>query len=106
MPRFRGPLVPLGLDSFTIDFSGKSTRGKTITAQVGLSCWADPSERSDGLFSWKTKIIGVEKRLNLVCGLPVVIDETRVVTSPDLVDAVIYQVPRTTGRPAAAGGPT
>ena len=79
-------LVPLGLDSFTIDFSGKSTRGKTITAQVGLSCWADPSERSDGLFSWKTKIIGVEKRLNLVCGLPVVIDETRVVTSPDLVE--------------------
>ena len=98
-------LVPLGLDSFTIDFSGKSTRGKTITAQVGLSCWADPSERSDGLFSWKTKIIGVEKRLNLVCGLPVVIDETRVVTSPDLVDAVIYQVPKNHGQARGGGWP-
>lgn len=98
-------LVPLELDSFTIDFSGKSTRGKTITAQVGLSCWADPSERSDGLFSWKTKIIGVEKRLNLVCGLPVVVDETRVVTSPELVDSVIYQIPKNHGQARGGGWP-
>ena len=31
-------LCPLGLDSFTVDFNGTSTRGKTIAAMVALSC--------------------------------------------------------------------
>lgn len=43
--------------------------------------------------------------MNLVCGLPVVIDETRVVTSPDLVDAVIYQVPKNHGQARGGGWP-
>jgi Domain of unknown function (DUF927) len=42
-------LEPLGLDSFTVDISGRSTRGKTITAMVALSCWADPSDRSEAM---------------------------------------------------------
>ena len=59
-------LHPLGLDSFTVDFSGRSTRGKTITAMVALSCWADPSDRSEGMLTWQTaSVIGIEKRLNL-----------------------------------------
>jgi uncharacterized protein (DUF927 family) len=53
-------LHPLGLDSFTVDFSGRSTRGKTITAMVALSCWADPSDRSEGMLTWQTaSVIGV-----------------------------------------------
>lgn len=98
-------LEVLSLDSFSVDHWGKSSRGKTITAQAGLSCWADPSEKGDGLFSWRTKMIGVEKRLNLVNGLPVVIDETRVATSPDLIDAVIYQIPKNHGQARGGGWP-
>lgn len=98
-------LVPLGLDSTALDLAGKSTRGKTITAMVALSCWADPSEKSDAMFSWRTSLIAVEKRLNLVCGLPVVIDETRVVKDPALVDAVLYQVPKNRGQARGGGWP-
>jgi hypothetical protein len=100
-------LVPLGLDSFTIDFSGKSSRGKTITVKAGLSCWADPADRGDGMFSWstKTRIIGLEKRLNLVFGLPVVIDETRLVTDRSIVDTVLYQVPKNHGQARGGGWP-
>lgn len=99
-------LHPLGLDSFTVDFSGRSTRGKTITAMVALSCWADPSDRSEGMLTWQSaSVIGIEKRLNLVSGLTVVIDETRLVKDPALVDAVLYMIPKNHGRPRGGGWP-
>ena len=41
-------LHPLGPDSFTVDFSGRPPRGKTITAMVALSCWADRGRQVDG----------------------------------------------------------
>src|SRR5262249_47666321 len=73
---FAAPLLQVvGVDSFTIDVSGRSTRGKTTAAKIGLSVWADPSEKGDGLFSWRTTLISIEKRLNICRGLPVVIDE-------------------------------
>ena len=99
-------LVPLGLDSFTVDFSGKSSRGKTITAAAGLSCWADPSDRADGMLPWSTaSMIGIEKRLNLFNGLIAVIDETRLVKDVSLVDEAIYQIPKNRGKPRGGGWP-
>ena len=99
-------LEPLGLDSFTVDISGRSTRGKTISVMCGASCWHDPDERSDGMFHWRTTMIAAEKRLNLVNGLPVVLDETRIVKSPDLIDQVLYQVPKNCGTPRGGGWPS
>jgi hypothetical protein len=96
----------LGLDSFTVDISGRSTRGKTITAMVALSCWANPSDESDAMLSWQVpSVIAIEKRLNLVNGLTVVIDETRLVKDPALVDAVVYMIPKNHGRPRGGGWP-
>jgi Domain of unknown function (DUF927) len=100
-------LCPLRLDSFTVDFSGRSTRGKTIAAMAALSCWADPSDRSEAMLSWQTaSVIDVEKRLNLVSGLTVVIDETRLAKDPALVDAILYAVPKNHGRPRGGGWPS
>jgi hypothetical protein len=99
-------LHPLGLDSFTADFSGKSSRGKTITAAVALSCWADPSDKADGMLPWSTaSMIGIEKRLNLFSGLVAVVDETRLVKDPALVDEAIYQIPKNRGKPRGGGWP-
>jgi hypothetical protein len=99
-------LHPLGLDSFTVDFSGRSSRGKTVTAMVALSCWADPRDRSEGMLTWQTaSVIGIEKRLNLVSGLTVVVDETRLVRDPALIDAVLYMIPKNHGRPRGGGWP-
>jgi hypothetical protein len=92
----------LNVDSFVMDISGSSTRGKTTAAKIGLSCWADPSEKGDGTFSWRTTMIAIEKRLNLVRGLPVLLDETRVVKTPEMVNDVLYQVSKNHG--AARGG--
>ena len=99
-------LEPLVLDSFTVDISGRSTRGKTITAMVALSCWADPSDRSEAMHTWQAaSVIGIEKGLNLVSGLTVVIDETRLVKDHALVDAVVYMIPKNHGRPRGGGWP-
>lgn len=99
-------LNPLGLDSFTVDFSGHSTRGKTTGAMVGLSCWADPTEKADGIASWHTTMLAIEKRLNLVQALPVMLDETRVVKFPELVDQVLYLVPKNHGQARGGGWPS
>jgi hypothetical protein len=104
---FAAPLLDvLGLDSFTVDVSGRSTRGKTTAARTAMSVWADPGERGDGLFSWRTTLLAAEKRLSLVRGLPVVFDETRVVKTPELVDQVLYQVPKNHGAARSGGYPS
>ena len=89
-----------------MDISGRSTRGKTITAMVALSCWADPSDRSEAMLTWQAaSVIGIEKRLNLVSGLAAVIDETRLAKDPALVDAAVYMIPKNHGRPRGGGWP-
>jgi hypothetical protein len=58
------------------------------------------------MLTWQTaSVIGVEKRLNLVNGLTVVVDETRLVKDPALVDAVLYMIPKNHGRPRGGGWP-
>jgi hypothetical protein len=94
--------APLRLRSCAVDISGRSTRGKSTAAAVGLSVWANPSEEFQAWGTWKSGMIGIEKRLNLMRGLPVVLDETRVVKHADLVDQVLYQVPMDHG--TARGG--
>jgi hypothetical protein len=100
---FAAPLLKvLNLPSFTLDISGRSTRGKSTAAALALSAWADPTAYGEGMSTWKSGVIMIEKRLNLVRGLPVVLDETRVVKGPEVVDQVLYQVPMNHG--AARGG--
>jgi Domain of unknown function (DUF927) len=73
---------------------------------VALSCWADPSDKCEAMLTWQAaSVIGIEKRLNLVSGLTVVIDETRLVKDPALVDAFVYMIPKNHGRPRGGGWP-
>jgi Domain of unknown function (DUF927) len=93
----------LGLPSFTVDWSGRSTTGKTITVVVGLSAWAAPSETAGAFGTWKTSVIATEKRLNLVRGLPVVLDESQLAFPPELVADVLYQVGENVGKGREGG---
>lgn len=104
---FAAPLLQLlGVNSFTVDISGRSTRGKTTAAAAGMSVWADPSERADGLYSWRTTMLAAEKRLNLVNGLPVVFDETKLVKDPEMVHALLYSIPKNHGQARGGGWPS
>lgn len=101
---FAAPLLqPLGADSFTLDISSRSTGGKTTSLQCALSVWANPSVQSDAMSNWRTTLYAIEKRLNLVRGLPTIFDETMAVTDEGLIDEVLYQVPMNHGK-ARSGG--
>jgi hypothetical protein len=110
MPLYAGFAATLldvvDVDSFTIDLSGRSTRGKTTAAKIGLSLFADPSEKGDGALSWRTTVSAIEKRLNLVRGLPVLLDETRVVTNPEIVNDLLYQISKNHGKARSGGYPS
>lgn len=104
---FAAPLLqPLGVNSYSLDISGRSTRGKTTAAAAGMSAWADPSERADGMYSWRTTMLAAEKRLNLVNGLPVVFDETKLVKDPEMVHALLYSIPKNHGQARGGGWPS
>jgi hypothetical protein len=96
-------LRPLGLNSFTLDISSRSTKGKTTALQCALSVWADPSEHASAMSNWRTTLYAIEKRLNLVRGLITVFDETMAVTDDSLIDEVLYQLPMNHGK-ARSGG--
>ena len=96
-------LKPLGLNSFTLDISSRSTKGKTTALQVALSVWADPSEHASAMSNWRTTLYAIEKRLNLVRGIVTVFDETMAVTDDTLIDEVLYQLPMNHGK-ARSGG--
>lgn len=96
-------LKPLALNSFTLDISSRSTKGKTTALQVALSVWADPSEHASAMSNWRTTLYAIEKRLNLVRGIVTVFDETMAVTDDSLIDEVLYQLPMNHGK-ARSGG--
>ncbi|WP_328544608.1 DUF927 domain-containing protein [Streptomyces europaeiscabiei] len=96
-------LKPLGLNSFTLDISSRSTKGKTTALQVALSVWADPSEHASAMSNWRTTLYAIEKRLNLVRGIVTVFDETMAVTDDSIIDEVLYQLPMNHGK-ARSGG--
>ncbi|MFB7474010.1 DUF927 domain-containing protein [Kitasatospora sp. NPDC056184] len=96
-------LKPLGLNSFTLDISSRSTKGKTTALQCALSVWADPSEHASAMSNWRTTLYAIEKRLNLVRGILTVFDETMAVTDDSLIDEVLYQLPMNHGK-ARSGG--
>ncbi|MER5726676.1 DUF927 domain-containing protein [Streptomyces sp. NPDC002418] len=99
-------LRPLGIPSFTVDISSRSTRGKTTCLQGGLSAWADPSEDARALASWRTTLIGAEKHLNLVRGMVTTLDETMTAESPEIVSNILYDLPKNEGKLRGGGWPS
>jgi hypothetical protein len=101
---FAAPLLrPLGVTSFTLDISSRSTKGKTTCAQCAMSIWADPSEQADAMSNWRTTLFAIEKRLNLVRGMLTVFDETMAVDDETLIDQVLYQLPMNHGKSRSGG---
>jgi len=93
----------LGVNSFTVDVSSRSTKGKTTALQCACSVWADPSEHAAAMSNWRTTLYAIEKRLNLVRGIVTIFDETMAVTDDSLIDEVLYQLPMNHGK-ARSGG--
>lgn len=92
-------LQVLGVSSFTINWGGTSTTGKTTAAQGGLSAWADPDDAGAAVTSWATSPTFYQARLGLAGnGVPVLFDDTQVAKNPEFVSSVLYQVTQNQGK--------
>jgi hypothetical protein len=92
-------LEPLGLGSFTINWGGTSTTGKTTAAQGGLSCWADPDESAGAITSWSSTETAYQARLALAGnGVPVLFDDTQTAKRPEAVSDALYQITQNQGK--------
>ncbi|MEV4253201.1 DUF927 domain-containing protein [Spirillospora sp. NPDC049652] len=92
-------LQVLGISSFTLNYGGMSTSGKTTAAQGGLSCWADPDEAGGAITSWSATKTAHQARLALAGnGVPLLFDDTQTAGKPETVSDMLYQVTQNQGR--------
>ncbi|MEV0960819.1 DUF927 domain-containing protein [Streptomyces sp. NPDC049951] len=98
-------LRPLGVGSTTVDISGFSGRGKTTAAEGGISTFMHPLETGGAAYSWASTLYMVEERMNLVRGLPVLLDESQHIKpgDRDRVGELLYMIPTNRGRSRAKG---
>jgi hypothetical protein len=98
-------LRPLGVGSTTVDISGFSGRGKTTAAEAGISTFMNPLETGGAAYSWASTLYMIEERMNLVRGLPVLLDESQHIkpNDRDRVGELLYMIPTGRGRSRAKG---
>lgn len=88
-----------------MDVAGYSGRGKTTAGEAGISTFMDPLETGGAAYSWASTLYKVEERLNLVRGLPVLLDESQHIKPDDRsrVGELLYMLPTNRGRARAKG---
>ncbi|WP_433474977.1 DUF927 domain-containing protein [Spirillospora sp. CA-142024] len=92
-------LQVLGVSSFTVNWGGRSTGGKTTAAQGGLSAWCDPDDAGAAVTSWATTATYYQARLGLAGnGIPILLDDTQTAKNPEFVSAALYQITQNQGK--------
>lgn len=81
---------------FVVDWSGRTTGGKTTTLRVAASVWGPP----DGYFQWNSTTVGAERLAALHAGMPLLLDDTKQVDDRhrDMIGRVLYMVTGVRGR--------
>jgi putative DNA primase/helicase len=77
-----------------MDWSGRTSMGKTTTLRVVASPWGCPDERRAGetiLFSWFMTRVWPERAAAIMSGLPFILDESKLAPK-EIVPQVLYMV--------------
>jgi uncharacterized protein (DUF927 family) len=96
---FTPPLLPLlDCSSFSIDFCGDSSIGKTTAIMVPASIFGDPVGDRGGIIpSWNATSVSIERYVSLFNCLPVFLDDSHLATL-EQVKSVIYMLSGGTGK--------
>jgi putative DNA primase/helicase len=84
----------LHIPNFAMDWSGRTSMGKTTTLRVVASPWGCPDERRIGetiLFSWFMTRVWPERAAAIMSGLPFILDESKLAPK-EIIPQVLYMV--------------
>lgn len=88
-------LSRLGVSGFVVDWSGRTSIGKTTSLTLAASVWGRPEQL---LLTWDATRVGVERRMALLRGLPVFLDDTKRAKKPQDIASTIYGAANGRGR--------
>lgn len=96
-------LTPLRAPNFTVDWSHKTSSGKTTTLSLAASCWGnpDPNGHDSLIASWDMTTVGFERRAAAMSCLPLLVDDTKRARSwrgESVVPSVVYEISNGQGR--------
>jgi hypothetical protein len=93
-----GALVDLmpACPGFWVGLGAPTSRGKTSALSVAASVWGAPA--GPLVATWDTSLVGIERRLGALRGLPCLLDDTSRARHPRDVGAALYLLPSGMGR--------
>ena len=84
---------------FAVDWSYRTSSGKTTTMRIAASVWGNADERGGSIIgSWDSTQVYIERRAAMFNGIPLILDESKRVRWPNMVPNVIYMVANGQGR--------
>lgn len=81
--------------AFVLDYSGRSSTGKTTAMRLAASVWGCPD---DVIGLWSDTPTAIERRAALLRHLPTMLDDTKHARSPEGVARALYDVCASRGR--------
>ena len=98
---FAAPLLEiLHVPNFVIDWSARTSSGKTTTLRTIASVWGCPDERQSEesiIFSWNATKVWSERAAAVLSGLPFILDESKL-AAKGAVPSVLYMVANGIGK--------
>ena len=90
---FVPPLLKiLQCDNFMVDFAQRTSRGKTTILRIAASCVGVPQEdkENSAMITWEATRSFIERYMDTINELPLIIDDTKRAKSPRDIDHLIY----------------
>ncbi len=92
-------LTILQAPNFIIDFTNRTSTGKTTVLRIAASIWGLPEEKGDGsMASWDATKVWLERASAILNGIPLILDDTKRSKKPQMVADMIYSVASGRGR--------
>jgi len=93
-------LMILRSHSFILSYAGPTSGGKTTTLGGAAATWGCPDQQEPESFmkNWDMTRVGLERVMQILDGIPIVVDDTKQARSPEDIAQAVYDVTGGRGR--------
>jgi hypothetical protein len=98
---FAAPLLDiLNVPNFGIDFSNRTSTGKTTVLRIAASVWGNPDERTPNsvIGTWNATPVYLERAGAVQTHIPMFLDDTKQAKAPWVVEQIVYLLAGGKGR--------